>query len=79
MVHENNAPIVVVERGTRRVVSAPVRVFDRRVIVIVVVMDRQMNVRRRQQGRDNSRSGQQRGSSRPAEAGGDHARESYST
>ena len=76
MVHENNAPIVVVERGTRRVVSAPVRVFDRRVIVIVVVMDRQMNVRRRQERRDNSRSGQQRGSKRTADPSGNHARES---
>lgn len=60
MIHEDNAPIVIVERGTRRAVRAPVRVFDGgRMVVIVIVMLRQVNMGGRQRRRDDSRGDEQ--------------------
>lgn len=53
---------------------APMRVLDgAAVVMIVIVVRRDMDVRRRQHSRDDGRSGQQRGGERPAEAAGDHA------
>lgn len=73
MVHEDDPAIVVIERGARCAVSAPVRVLDGSGRVIVIVVLRQMDVRRRQQCRDDSRGDEQRGANRPAETEQDHA------
>lgn len=68
------ASVIVIERDARRAVRAPVRMLDRsRVVVIVVVVLCQMDVRRRQRHCDNGRGGQQRGDKRPAQVGGYHA------
>ena len=74
MIHEDRAAIIVVDFGTRGVaVRAPVRVLDGgRVVMIVIVVSRQVDVRRRQQGRDDSGRHQQRGGDRPAESGRNH-------
>jgi len=75
MIYIDRTPIVIVQRGARRAMRTPVRVFDGgRVIVIVVVVRRQMDVRRRQQSRDDSRGDEQRGSNGTAEARGNHDR-----
>ena len=75
MVDENRPPVVVVERGARRAVRAPVRVLDRsRVVVVVIAVRRQVDVRGRQQPREDSRRDEQRRSGRPAEGAPDHAR-----
>ena len=74
VIDENRAPVIVVERGTRCAVGAPVRVLDcRRVVVIVIVVLRKVDVRRRQQRREDGRRHQQRCRDGPADAGSDHA------
>jgi len=73
MVYINSAPVIIIERDTRRAVRAPVCVLDGgRVVVIVIVMLHQVDVRRRQHRREQSRGDERRGSKRPAETGGNH-------
>ena len=53
---------------------APVRMLDgRRVIVVVIVVFRQVDVRLRQYGRDGDRRYQQRRDNRPTHLGRNHA------
>jgi chloramphenicol 3-O-phosphotransferase len=66
-------PIVIVESSARHTMRAPVRMLDgRRVVMIVIAVFHQVDVRRRQHRREHSRGGEQRGSNRPAETGGNH-------
>ena len=75
MIDRDRAPVIVIERCARRAVRAPVRVLDSArmvvVIVIVIVMRGQVDVRRRKQRGEYSRPHEDH-SGGAALAAGDH-------
>ena len=73
VIDKQHAAIVIIERAARVLVRRPVRMLDARGVIVVVVIGAQMDVRRRQQCRNDGRSHHKRGSKRPAESGRNHA------
>ena len=73
-IHEDDVPIVVIERRARGLMAAPVGMLHRsRMIMVMIVVLGQVDVRWRQRSSTHHRRNEQRCGRGAAEPGGNHA------